>query len=155
MPKLFQYLSPDRVILPLASSRKVNAIRELASLFTDSGSITDFRRFLSALLQKEQRFGSGVEKGVALPHYRDESIVEPLVGLGVSPEGLDWGDGERVHIVVLVGWPDKHHSAYLKTVAELASAFHQDSVRSRILKASAPTEVVECIRTALSTDITA
>ena len=154
MPNLYQYLSPDCVILPLASVRKVNAIRELASLFTDSGSITDFRRFLSALLQKEQRFGSGVEKGVALPHYRDESIVEPVVGLGVSPEGLDWGDGERVHILVLVGWPDKHQGAYLKTVAELASALHNIEVRSRILKARGPADVVKVLRTALSGDIT-
>jgi len=154
MPNLFKYLSPDRVIFPLVSSRKVDAIRELASLFADSDSITDFRRFLSALLQKEQRFGSAVDQGVALPHYRDESIVEPVVGLGVSPDGLDWGDGERVHILVLVGWPDKHQNAYLKTVAELASALHQKKIRSQLLRASSASQIIQSLQVSLSADVT-
>jgi PTS system nitrogen regulatory IIA component len=155
MPNLLQYLSPDRVILPLSSSRKVDAIREIASLYRKSEKVTDFRVFLSALLQKEKRFGSGVEKGVALPHYRDDSIVEPIVGLGVSPKGLDWGGGQTVHILVLVGWPNKHQGAYLNTVAELASALHQPKIRSRILESNAPVDVVQAIRSGLSADVTA
>jgi len=146
MPILTQYLTPDRVVLPLTSTRKVDAIRELAGLFADSANVTDFRRFLSALLQKEQRFGSGVDKGVALPHYRDESIVQPIVGLGVSPSGVDWGDGANVNILVLVGWPDKHQGAYLKIVAELASCLKQDHIRSTILNTSEPEKIVDLIR---------
>ncbi len=153
MPNLTQYITPDRVVLPIVSKRKIDAIRELAALFSDSTSITDFRRFLSALLQKEQRFGSGVEKGVALPHYRDESIIEPIVGLGISPEGIDWGDGSRVQILVLVGWPNKHQGAYLKTVAQLASALHPDQVRSEILKATHASQVVDRIRVASSVGV--
>jgi PTS system nitrogen regulatory IIA component len=155
MPNLLQYLTPDRVILPLSSSRKVDAIRELASLFRDSERVTDFRKFLSAVLQKEKRFGSGVERGVALPHYRDDSIVEPIVSLGVSTAGLDWGQGEPVHILVLVGWPDKHQRAYLKTVAELAGALHQSKIRSQIIGSSDPAQVVLAIRRALSADLMA
>jgi nitrogen PTS system EIIA component len=154
MPILTQYLKPDCVTVPLESTRKVDAIRELAGLFADSNCITDFRRFLSALLQKEQRFGSGVEKGVALPHYRDESIVAPIVGIGVSPEGIDWGDGQRVHILVLVGWPDKHQGAYLKIVAQLASSLHQDDVRSRILSATDSRQVIRHISASSSVSAT-
>lgn len=150
MPNLKQYLTPDRVILPLKSKRKVDAIRELASLYADSPSIPDFRRFLSSLLQKEQRFGSGVDKGVALPHYRDESIVEPVVALGVSRDGIDWGEGHRVHILVLIGWPDKHQDAYLKTVADLASALRQKDVRSAILEATEARAVTSAIRNGLT-----
>ena len=145
MSLLSQYLKPDCVKLPLSSTRKVDAIRELAGLFSDSAHVTDFRRFLSALLQKENRFGSGVEKGVALPHYRDESILSPVVGLGISTEGIDWGDGAGVNILVLVAWPDKHQDAYLKTVAELASALRHDKIRSSILNSEDPSEVIRHI----------
>lgn len=150
MPILTQYLKPDCVKLPLTSTRKVDAIRELAGLFSDSDHITDFRQFLSALLQKEQRFGSGVEKGIALPHYRDDSIVTPVVGLGVSREGIDWGDGQKVHILVLVGWPDKHQDAYLKIVAQLASALRLDDVRARVLASEKPAKIIEHIQTSAS-----
>ena len=154
MSNLLQYLSPDRVILPLSSSRKVDAIRELASLYRKSEKVTHFRAFLSALLQKEQRFGSAVEQGVALPHYRDDSIIEPIASLGVSRDGLDWGAGQQVQILVLVGWPNKHQRAYLKTVAELASVLHQPEIRTQILKSKTSEEVVKTIRLGLSADVT-
>jgi PTS system nitrogen regulatory IIA component len=153
MPNSLPYLSPDRVILPLVSSRKVDAIRELASLFQDSDSVTNFRTFLSALFRKEQRFGSAVEHGIALPHYRDDSIVEPIVSIGVAPDGIDWGNGDRVNILVLVGWPNKHQSAYLKTVAELASVLRLQSARSAVLKSKSSEDVIRTMREAISSGV--
>ncbi len=154
MPNSLPYLFPDRVILHLASSRKVDAIRELASLFQDSDSVTNFRMFLSALLRKEQRFGSAVEHGVALPHYRDDSIVDPIVSVGVAPDGIDWENGGRVHILVLVGWPNKHQGAYLRTVAEVASAFRLQTVRSAVLKSKSSEDVIRTMREAISSGAT-
>jgi PTS system nitrogen regulatory IIA component len=150
MPNSLQYLSPDRVILPLASSRKVDAIRELASLFQDSDSVTNFRTFLSALLRKEQRFESAVEHGVALPHYRDDSIVDPIVSVGISPDGIDWGNGNRVQILVLVGWPNKHQGAYLKTVVEVASVLRLKTARSAVLKSKSSEDVIRSMRETIS-----
>ena len=145
-------LTPERVVLPISSTRKVDAIREIACLFQSSCSVTDFRRFLSALLQQEQRFGSGVEKGVALSHYRDETIVDPVIGLGISKQGIDWGDGSVVNILVLIGWPDKHQKVYLQTIAQLASALHQSSIRSKVLEATDTDTIVKAIKSSVGSD---
>ena len=149
MAILLQYLSEERVVVPLTSRRKTDAIRELASVFESSPAVPDFRKFLSALFQKESRFGSGVEKGVALPHYRDDCIAEPVVSIGLSVEGLDWGNGERVHVLVLIGWPDKHQKAYLQTVAEIARVLHHEETRKNLLRAKDGSGAIKVIRKAV------
>jgi mannitol/fructose-specific phosphotransferase system IIA component (Ntr-type) len=139
------YLRADRVVVPLDACRKAEAIREVASTFEGCGEVPDFRRFLSALFRKESRFGSAVEKGVTIPHYRDESVAEPVIGIGVSREGVAWDRGERAHILVLIGWPDKHAQMYLNTVAELARVLHREKARSRLLEAEGAAEAVEVV----------
>lgn len=134
----------------MGAKKKVEAIRELASLFEDAPEILDFRPFLSAIVQKERRFGSGVGDGVAIPHYRDETIEGPVIGVGISRTGIDWGKRAKVYILVLIGWPNKHEQAYLKTVAEIARLFRAESVRRAVLKADSEIEVLEVLNTVLA-----
>ena len=136
MAKLLQYLTPDQIVAPLSAERKGAAIREVASRFEAHPALPDIRPFLSALFRQESNFGSGVEHGVALPHCRDACVLEPVVGMGVSEAGVDWEDGNRVHILVLVGWPEKHDQAYLQTIAEVARLLAQDVVRRQLVRAS-------------------
>ena len=146
---LLRYLKQDRILVRMGARKKVEAIRELAGLLEDAPEISAFRQFLSVMIQKELRFGSGVGDGVAIPHYRDETIEEPVIGLGVSRNGIEWGEGERVSIVVLIGWPNKHDQAYLKTVAEIARLLHEAPVRQALLNADSEIEVLEILKGAL------
>ena len=145
MAKLLQLLTPDHIVAPLSAGRKRDAIREVASLLGQQPAGLDLRPFLSALFRQESQFGSRVDHGVALPHLRDACVAEPLVGLGLSEPGVDWGDGSRVHILVLIAWPERHDQAYLQTVAEVARLFSQDQVRQQSLRAGSPQAVWEVL----------
>lgn len=152
MPDLIgRYLKKDRILLGMKAKKKPEAIRELAFLLEVSGEVSDFRRFLSALFQKEARFGSGVGDGVAIPHYRDEAIKEPVICLGISQQGIawgkdEWGETEVVHLLVLIGWPYNHDDVYLKTVAEFARVLRQEGVRRKVLAAGTPDEALAALR---------
>ncbi|MCZ6635588.1 MAG: PTS sugar transporter subunit IIA [bacterium] len=141
---LRRYLRSDRILIDLKARKKEAAIRELTSLLEPE--VPDLRRFLSSLLQKEARFGSAVEKGVAIPHYRDDWVSEPVVCLGISREGIAFGNApEPVHILVLIAWPLRHHQVYLKTVGELAWLFHNTSVRRLLMLAESSEEALEIL----------
>ena len=146
MANLARYIQADRVLLGMKPVRKKEAIRSLTQLLENAPEIPDFRRFVSAMFQKESRFGSGVGEGVAIPHYRDDSVAQPVVVVGVCPEGIDWGDGQRVHLLVLIGWPPKHDQEYLKTVAEVARLLKQESTREALLLSGTPEEVIEILK---------
>lgn len=150
MANLMQYLTEKRFVVPLKSTRKRDAIREVASTLEGAREIPDFRRFLSALFRKESRFGSGVDRGVSLPHYRDESVLDPVIGIGVSPDGVEWDKRERVHILVLICWPDKHEQAYLHTVADIARTLHKEEARVRLIRSGNPAKALEAIRSDLA-----
>ncbi len=146
MANLSRYLKEDRILVGMKAQKKGGAIRELASRMEDGPEISDVRRFLSGLFQQESQISTGVGKGVAIPHHRDDSVREPVIVLGFSQQGIDWGGGELVHILVLIGWPAKHGQAYLKTVAEIARLLHMKSVREQLLKAQTPGKVLEIFK---------
>ncbi|MDA0748970.1 MAG: PTS sugar transporter subunit IIA [bacterium] len=145
-----RYLRADRILLDMKATKKADAIREVAFLLEVSEEVPDFRRFLSMLFQKESRYGSGVGDGVAIPHYRDDRVQEPVICLGVSREGLEWGktgwgEKEQVQILVLIGWPYRNDDAYLNTVAEMARLLRLKAVRDKILDATTPEEVLKAL----------
>ena len=146
MSTLFRRLKEDRILTDMKARKKAGAIRELASVLEGEPEISDFRGFLSALFQKESRFRSAVDKGVAIPHYRDENVHHPVVALGVSQDGIDWGGNDPVYILILIGWPDKHDQAYLETVAQIARLLHRESVRQSLLEARTSGEVLEILK---------
>ncbi len=146
MARLLQLLTPDRIVAPLTTERKKSAIREVASHFEGHPGVPDLRRFLSAVFRQESHLGSGVDHGVALPHCRDACILEPVVGMGVSEAGVDWDDGRRVNILVLVGWPEKHDQAYLQTIAELARLLRQQTVRQQLPRCPSPRAVWDLLQ---------
>ncbi len=146
MGNLFKCLRSQRVVTDLKAKKKAGAIREIGSLFEGGPEVPDLRVFLSKLFQKEASFSSGVEHGVALPHYRDRSVKIPVAGLGISKEGIDWGEDHPAHIVVLVGWPDRHDQAYLRMVAEIAGLMRRESIRERLLDAASPEEALAALK---------
>lgn len=130
----------------MKARKKADAIREIGSLFEDGPEVSDLRSFLSKLFQKEASFTSNVEHGVALPHYRHQSVRIPVVGLGISKDGIDWGEGDPAHIVVLVGWPDRHDQTYLQMVAEIAGLLRRESVRDGLLTATSSEEALAVLK---------
>jgi PTS system fructose-specific IIC component len=146
MANFLKCLQTSRVITRLKAKKKADAIREIGSLFEEGPEVSDLRSFLSKLFQREANFTSSVEHGVVLPHYSDKSINIPIVGLGISEKGIDWGEDEAAHIVILVGWPDRHDQAYLQMVAEIASLFRKESIREGLLAATSAEEVVSVLK---------
>jgi mannitol/fructose-specific phosphotransferase system IIA component (Ntr-type) len=145
MAHLEKYLNEHRIVTGMKAQRKVEAIREVASTLEEAPEIPNFREFLSAVIQKESRFGTGVGHGVAIPHYRDDTVRGPAVSVGISREGIDWGEADLVHILVLIGWPHRRDQAYLKMVSEVANLLRRDAVRRQLLEADTPGEVLEVL----------
>ncbi len=143
---LLKYLKEDHVLTPMVATKKADAIREVASLLDTGIEIPSFRPFLSALFQKESRYGSAVEHGVALPHYRDSTVMAPVVGLGISKVGIDWGDEKVVRILVLIAWPDRNDQAYLNLVADIARMLQHKIVRNSLLDAATPSAIMKIFR---------
>lgn len=62
---------------------------------------------LAAVIRREEAMGTGMEKGLAVPHARLPNLRRPLIAFGYSRDGIEWDtrDGQRVHFVFLILTP--------------------------------------------------
>ncbi|MEO0080533.1 MAG: PTS sugar transporter subunit IIA [candidate division WOR-3 bacterium] len=105
----------------------------------------------SALVQqfekREQLCSTGVGHGVALPHAQTEAVDRIVVVVCRLRHPLNWQsrDGEPVRLVVAIVSPPNLCALYLKVLAVLARALHEETVRNQALLAETPVRAAEVI----------
>ena len=64
---------------------------------------------MQALADREAMASTGIGQTVAIPHVKLKGIEEAVVGLYLSPDGVEWNslDGEPVQIFFVVLRPDR------------------------------------------------
>ncbi len=122
-------------------------LRRLVEAAAQSKAVRDPDTFLQEVLAREALGSTAVGNGVAFPHARSESVSRILVVLARLKKGLDFGaeDGEKVRLVVLMGTPPKEIARYLKVLARFAGLLRQEQVRTRLLRATSPAQVLKAI----------
>ncbi len=147
MEKLKRILDPHKVVLNLAAQRNFDAIRELATVLWQDAAVPKpgQKGLLAALIRREQQASTGIGKGVAVPHAREDGIQRQLLAIGISQAGIDFDapDGQPVHIVALLVTPYKHQKQHMALLAALSQCLQQEEVRQRLLQAADAVEAVD------------
>lgn len=145
MEKWDRILRPDNVVVGLRSTRKFDALRELTAVFDDDEAVTDPKAFLSNLILREKQSSTGIGKGVALPHAHEDSIRRQILAIGISHEGIEFDsvDGEPVHVVAILGTPNKHQKQHMELLAALSRMLQNDTARQALVAARSADEVIE------------
>ena len=95
---------------------------------------------LASLLRAEKLIGSGLGKGVAVPHARSLAVTRPFLMIGRASRGLDWdaANGSAVQLVVLVLSPaETSAERHLERVVRAAHAARTQRTRTRLMEAGA------------------
>ncbi len=107
-------------------------------------------QFVKLLMGRELLGTTAVGDQTALPHAFCKDLLEPLVILGVSSEGVDFGslDGDLVYIFFLVLLPDSAEGRNLKkSLLHGALAFFSDRfIRQLLRQVQSGDEALEIIR---------
>ena len=117
---LARSLTADRIVVPLESLTYDDGVDDL--LRRQFGANTRRVKELGQVL-RAQGPPLCIAPGVAISHARVDSLSEPMVFLGVSPNGLSVPAAETpVHVVMLVLSPDDQPTAHLEVLADIARA---------------------------------
>jgi PTS system nitrogen regulatory IIA component len=145
MIKWNRLLNPDRVLVGIRSTRRFDAIRELAALIQGDDAVGDHKRFLADLIRSEKQGSTGIGHGVAIPHVHEDYIHSQILAVGVSDEGIDFGglDDTPVRIMVLFASPQKHQKQHMELLAALSRLLQTADVRERLIEVTDAAEVVE------------
>lgn len=141
-------ISPDNVIINLKSNNKVDAIKELIDAADKTGYVKNKENLLRHIYNREAQYTTAVGGGIAFPHPRTpltDLVNKILIAIGISKNGIDFEavDEVSVKIVVLLTVPSL--SLHLKVLSHLTRVFNDETVRSNIMNAESPEEVIEII----------
>src|SRR5258705_1796625 len=83
-------LDPALYIPELKVRRKATILQELVSHASRAGAVREPAVLLATLALRERLYGTGIGKGVAIPHARSIAVTESRLLVARSHRGIDW-----------------------------------------------------------------
>jgi nitrogen PTS system EIIA component len=144
--RLTDLLTPDRIRIPLRSSDKEGVLRELVQVLLP-GDGEQGEEVLSAVLERERQFPTGIGHGVAVPHGRTPAMTGLAIVAGTSPNPVRYEtiDGQPVRLFFLLAGPEAMAGAHVKALSRISRLVRHEGVRSRLLAAQTPQEFYRAI----------
>ncbi|MHC4780322.1 MAG: PTS sugar transporter subunit IIA [Planctomycetota bacterium] len=131
--RLTEFLSPERVKVPLAGKTKEEVIRELLDLFS-LPSPEAREDLFRAVMEREALMSTGIGNGIAIPHGILEGGQELQGALGVTCDPVDFQaiDGKPVRLVFLLISDETRPGRNMKALARIARLLHREEFRSNL-----------------------
>ncbi len=147
------FFSRERVVWPLCAETREDAIAVLALHAAKSPGMPSAEVISEAVKEREAAMGTGVGRGIAIPHARLPGLAESLVVCGICKDGIEWDevDGKPAHLVFLIlTSTTDDEDTQLEILAKIARAFSDRRTTRKLIEAeSADTAWVQ-LRAALS-----
>jgi mannitol/fructose-specific phosphotransferase system IIA component (Ntr-type) len=147
--KITPLLRDDCIRMQIRSQDKEEVIEELLTPLVRTEVLTPEQgtRALTRLVERERQSSTGIDCGVAVPHCRVGFLKHPLVNLGFSREGLDFGsfDGSLSRIFFLVIVPEKQPKLHIQVLSTIARLLAEESSREELLGCESPAQVIQTI----------
>jgi mannitol/fructose-specific phosphotransferase system IIA component (Ntr-type) len=146
---LADLLDEKQIALDLQARERDQALREIVALLKANGKIHDVQKFLTALIERENKSSTVAENGVAFPHARTDAVDKIVLGIGRSVKGVGFPKSRKlIHLIFVIGVPQQMIQDYLVCVGALARLTKDHGIRHALLKAENSLQLVEELRTA-------
>jgi diadenylate cyclase len=148
MAVLSRYLTPERVVFLRSRSRE-GALRELADRLVRTTPGLENDAVLEAVRERERMISSWIAPGIAIPHARVSGPEGAAVVVGRSRQGIPWdsGDGDPVHLIILIASDDRDPDGHIQLLAEIAKTLRDLALKQLVLTARSATEVYRLLTT--------
>ncbi len=149
---ILEFFSKRGILLDLKAADRNTAIRELCELTAGQEDFPAVEELYKAVVQREEVMGTGLEKGVAVPHARLEMIKKPLVLVGRSLAGIDWNspDGKSTNFIFLIFTPHDDDTAQIQLLASIAKMMIKSQNQKEMLQCKDREEIWLVLQRALS-----
>lgn len=142
--RLTPLINPAFVSCPLKSAAKEEVVQELSALAARSGIGILEKEIIETLHARERQGPFSMGKGLAFLHARTEKVKDFILGIGTSPDGLNFGspDGRPVRLVILMVVPKKHSNLYLYSMASFLNLFSNESNMMRAARSESAQQLI-------------
>lgn len=117
-----EILKKQNILQDCRPMKKEEVISKMGELLYAQGYVE--KEYIQGMLDKELVFNTNIGNEVAIPHGVEDArkyIKETGIAIMVFPEGTDWGNDEKVKIVIGIAGKGEEHMEILSRIAELLS----------------------------------
>lgn len=135
--KLLDTIDTQRICL-LKHHSKEHIIDELIDCAVRAGLNCDSDDLKERVLYRERLMSTGIGLGIGLPHIRLEGMKEPIVTIGLQPDGIvgyESLDNLPVKLVFLILVGKEQHKLYLELLAQIVKIVKRGGVIDALLSA--------------------
>jgi PTS system nitrogen regulatory IIA component len=140
-------LSPERVLVDARATSKKKLLETVSKALVSHDSALDAREVFESLCARERLGSTGLGHGVAIPHGRVSSSLEPqavFVRLA-KPLAFDAIDGVPVDLLFALAVPENCTSDHLNLLAQIAERFSDEQLLRNLRQADGATELVKLL----------
>src|SRR2546430_8603658 len=145
--RLIDILKPENIKVPLESTNKNGAIAELVNLLAKSGDVTDPKKVLDAVLEREATRTTGIGNGLAIPHGKCNGTKDLVMAIGKAATPIDFQaiDGRPVTIIWMLASPPDKTGPHIHALARISRLMTIDKFRQALATAKSAQEVYDAI----------
>ncbi|EJG1728267.1 fused PTS fructose transporter subunit IIA/HPr protein [Vibrio parahaemolyticus] len=133
-------LNKNDITLSQSATDKFAAIKNIAQSLTDKGLVE--QGYVEGMLYRENQNSTFLGNGIAIPHgTTDTRSMVKTTGVAVHhfPEGVDWGDGNKVFVAIGIAAKSDEHLGILKQLTKVLGA---DGVEERLRDAKSEEDII-------------
>ncbi|MGR2703901.1 fused PTS fructose transporter subunit IIA/HPr protein [Vibrio campbellii] len=133
-------LSKNDITLSQSATDKFEAIKSIAQSLTDKGLVE--QGYVEGMLNRENQNSTFLGNGIAIPHgTTDTRSMVKTTGVAVHhfPEGVEWGDGNKVFVAIGIAAKSDEHLGILKQLTKVLGA---DGVEERLRNAKNEDDII-------------
>ncbi|WP_257351910.1 PTS fructose transporter subunit IIABC [Pseudalkalibacillus decolorationis] len=141
-------ITKSTLILDLESSTKQGVIDELSSTLEKTGKVSDISQFRAAIHDRERESTTGIGEGIAIPHAKNSSVMEPTIVFGRSLTGIDYEalDGQPSHLFFMIAVPEGANNEHLNALSRLSTYLMDQNFRSKLTAAKSAEDILQTIK---------
>ena len=145
--RLTDILKPENIKVPLTSTTKTEAIGELVNLLADNKAITDPKKVLDSVLDREATRTTGIGNGLAIPHGKCAGTADLVMAIGKAATPIDFQaiDGRPVTLIWLLTSPPDKTGPHIHALARISRLMTIDKFRQALNAAQTGQDVYDII----------
>jgi fructose-specific phosphotransferase system IIA component len=145
--RLTEILKPANIKIPLQAASKTDAISELVQMLASNGSVSDPKKVLEAVLDRESTRTTGIGNGLAIPHGKTTGTSDLVMAIGKPAQPIDFQsiDGRPVTIIWLLSSPPEKTGPHIHALARISRLMTIDKFRQALNAATSAEQMFEII----------
>ena len=150
--KFADFVCFEAIIPELSAADRDGAIAELVSALDKAGRLgnNNCQEIIKAVIERENEASTGMGKGVAVPHVKDEAAKDMVAVVGLSSRGIDFSslDKQPVYSVILLISPADNPDRHLQAMESIFKHLQQDRFRKFLRQSQTAEQIKDLLREA-------